>query len=96
MWSKYVEETKQRLEKQIQQHQAALRRGNLYHSDLTEHGLTKYPSFWADNVRVIKEKLPYFKEQRFQKSVHIRKTPSNCNRDIGIHIPDIYLGFLDT
>ena len=86
----YVGETKQRLEKRIDQHQAAVRRGDANHSGMSEHCVENLHSFSKENVKIIENNLSFYAERKYAEAVHIKKTSNNCNRDSGYNIPEIY------
>lgn len=88
---KYIGETQQRLEKRIKQHRAAIIKGDERHSGISEHCIENLHFFNEDNVKILKEKLPYYKPRKLAEAFFIRNTDNNCNRDLGVHIPEIYL-----
>ena len=90
--TKYIGETKQRLEKRIQQHSAAIRRNDSNHSGMSQHCLENLHNFSSNNVKILRKNLPYYQSRQLIETVNIKKTRNNCNRDSGTVYSEIYNG----
>ena len=91
---KYIGETQQRLQKRVEQHKAAVRRGDAHHSGITEHCLKDLHNFTIENVKVIHQNLKFYKSRKLAEANYIKKTSNNCNRVAGMHLPEIYTSIL--
>ena len=66
------------------------------HSGIAEHCFNNMHPIEKANVKILKENLTHFKPRKLVESFHIRNIPSNCNRVLGVHLPEIYLSLINS